>query len=149
MPGTAARVAGAGAADRLYDASFNLSVGQRYIETLLNQMSGNLFEIAAAYNAGPGAITRWMGARASMMDDPLLFIESMPVSETRAYVKRMMTYHWMYRRRMGRDAKSLDDTASGGWPLYRPSATSATPQPITPPSTDLPVSAIVSDAKSS
>lgn len=149
MPGTATHIAGPGAADHLYDASFNLSVGQRFIETLLNQLNGNLFELAAAYNAGPGAITRWMGAKSAMMDDPLLFIESMPVSETRAYVKRMMAYHWMYRRRMGRDAKSLDDTASGGWPVYRPSTVSTSPAPAPTPSADVPVSAIVSNAKSS
>jgi soluble lytic murein transglycosylase-like protein len=149
MPGTANHIAGAGASDHLYDASFNLSVGQRFIETLLNQMNGNLFEIAAAYNAGPGAITRWMGTKAALMDDPLLFVESMPVSETRAYVKRMMTYHWMYRRRMGRDAKSLDDTASGGWPLYRPSTISTTPAVSVPTSTNVPISAIVGDGKPS
>ncbi len=149
MPATASKIAGPGASDRLYDASFSLSVGQRYIETLLNQMNGNLFEIAAAYNAGPGAINRWVGTKSALMADPLLFIESMPVSETRAYVKRMMTYHWMYRRRMGRDAKSLDDTASGGWPLYRPSAISTTPALSAPPSTNVPVSAIVGNAKSS
>jgi soluble lytic murein transglycosylase len=149
MPATANKVAGPGAADHLYDASFNLSVGQRYIETLLDQLSGNLFEVAAAYNAGPGALTRWMGTKSAMMDDPLLFIESMPVSETRAYVKRMMTYHWMYRRRMGRDAKSLDDTAGGGWPLYRPGNVSTTPIPQPAESPSVPVSAITSDAHAS
>jgi soluble lytic murein transglycosylase-like protein len=147
MPGTAVHIAGPGAAERLTDPSYNLTLGQRYIEELLAQLNGNLFELAAAYNAGPGALTRWMGAKSDKMGDPLLFIESMPVPETRAYVKRMMTYHWMYRRRMGRDAKSLDETAQGGWPLYRPADM---PSPVlTPPATSQPtvVNQQISDAR--
>ncbi|HEY1878125.1 MAG TPA: hypothetical protein VGG66_11680, partial [Rhizomicrobium sp.] len=53
-------------------------------------------------------------------DDPLLFVESIPVAETRSYVKRLMLYHWLYRRRFGQDARSLEETASGQWPTYRP-----------------------------
>lgn len=150
MPGTAARLGGAGAPSRLYETSYNLTLGQRYIAELLDQLSGNLFELAAAYNAGPGALTRWMGEKSAMLDDPLLFIESMPVSETRAYVKRMMAYHWMYRRRMGSDAKSLDDTASGGWPLYRPpSAAVPTQAPVVTPAQTPPTGPVVSDARPS
>ena len=40
-------------------------------------------------------------------------MESIPVAETRSYVKRLMLYHWLYRRRFGQDAKSLEETASG------------------------------------
>jgi hypothetical protein len=42
------------------------------------------------------------------------------VAETRSYVKRVLLYHWLYRRRFGQDAKSLDDTARGQWPIYHP-----------------------------
>ena len=45
-------------------------------------------------------------------------MESIPVAETRSYVKRVLLYHWLYRRRFGQDAKSLDETASGQWPVY-------------------------------
>ena len=147
MPGTASHLAGSGAADRLYDASYNLSLGQRYISELLGQLNGNLFELAAAYNAGPGALTRWLGTKGSSLNDPLLFIESMPVPETRAYVKRMMTYHWMYRRRMGNDAKSLDETAVGEWPTYHPPMAAQPAAPRVPIAT--PASTVVSDAKPS
>jgi soluble lytic murein transglycosylase-like protein len=148
MPGTAAKLAGSGASERLYDASYNLALGQRYIEQLLIQLNGNLFRLAAAYNAGPGALTRWNGTKSNTLDDPLLFIESIPVSETRAYVKRMMTYHWMYRRRMGRDAKSLDETAGGDWPIYHPSTTTPIPATVTP-APAMPTNAVVSDARPS
>ncbi len=40
----------------------------------------------------------------------------------------------MYRRRLGQDAKSLDETARGQWPVYRPAtpAAPALPMPAAP-----------------
>lgn len=120
-PGTAADIDGAMPTDKqLEDPSYNLGVGQRYLTELLGQLDGNLIELAAAYNAGPGALTRWLGERGAMMDDPLLFIESLPASQTRAYVKRVLTYYWMYARRTGVTAPTLDETATGHWPKYHP-----------------------------
>ena len=125
MPKTANLVGGKGAANQLYDPSYSLSLGQRYIAELLDQLNGNLLKIGGAYNAGPGAVNRWVTTKAGK-NDPLLFVESIPVAETRNYVKHLMEYHWMYRRRLGQDAKSLDETARGQWPIYRP-ATPAAP----------------------
>jgi len=125
MPATANHVGGQGASDQLYDPSYSLSLGQRYIAELLDHLNGNLLELGGAYNAGPLAVNRWLATKAGK-DDPLLFVESIPVAETRYYVKHLMEYHWMYRRRLGQDAKSLDETAHGQWPIYRP-ATPAAP----------------------
>lgn len=119
MPGTAAHMDGAMPSDKqLEDPSYNLGLGQRYLKELLGQLDGNLVELAAAYNAGPGSLTRWIGTRSAMLDDPLLFIESIPAAQTRNYVKRVLTYYWMYSRRNSEDAPSLDDTATGKWPKY-------------------------------
>ena len=63
-----------------------------------------------------------MGARGAMLDDPLLFVESIPAAETRNYVKRVLTYYWMYSRRSDEDAPSLDETAAGQWPKYHSSS---------------------------
>ena len=103
----------------LYDPGTSLEVGQRYLERLLLRLDGNLLELGGAYNAGPQAVDRWRITKAGG-DDPLLFVESIPVAETRSYVKRLMLYHWLYRRRFGQDASSLQETASGQWPIYRP-----------------------------
>ena len=122
MPATAARL-GVSDPDTLYDPAKALAVGQRYIELLLTQLDGNLLELGGAYNAGPTAMGRWRTTKAGGKaggNDPLLFVESIPVAETRSYVKRLMLYHWLYRRRFGQDAQSLQETASGGWPIYRP-----------------------------
>ncbi|HSS13118.1 MAG TPA: lytic transglycosylase domain-containing protein, partial [Rhizomicrobium sp.] len=118
MPDTARRL-GVSDPDSLYQPGAALAVGQRYIAQLLERLDGNLLELGGAYNAGPSAVSRWRNTKAGG-NDPLLFVESIPVAETRSYVKRVMLYHWLYRRRFGQDAKSLDDTASGQWPVYHP-----------------------------
>jgi len=120
MPDTARRL-GVSDPDTLYQPGAALAVGQRYIAQLLDRLDGNLMELGGAYNAGPGAVNRWRTTKAGR-DDALLFVESIPVAETRSYVKRVLLYHWLYRRRFGQDAKSLDDTARGAWPIYRPGA---------------------------
>ena len=91
---------------------------------------------------GPGLRRAGFSTKAGK-DDPLLFVESIPIAETRSYVRRLMEYQWMYRRRFGQDAKSLDETARGEWPIYRPaiaplppSAASAPSQASTLPATD-------------
>jgi soluble lytic murein transglycosylase-like protein len=130
MPGTAAHLNGASVTiSQLDDPPFNMGLGQRYLEELLDDHNGNIVEIAAAYNAGPGSIDRWLGTKATQHDDPLLFIESIPVQATRTYVKVVLTYYWMYDRRSGRQAVTLDQTAKGGWPVYRSTGTAVQPSP--------------------
>ena len=142
MPATANKVGGAGAADQLYDPSYSLSLGQRYIAQLLDRLDGNLLKLGGAYNAGPLAVDRWVATKAGR-DDPLLFVESIPVAETRSYVRRLMEYHWMYRRRFGQDAKSLDETARGAWPIYRPATPPQPKQPQTAtPAPDAPARSV-------
>jgi soluble lytic murein transglycosylase-like protein len=132
MPGTATHIAGAGAAAQLNDPSYNMTIGQRYVAELLNMYNGNLIELCAAYNAGALKVANWMAAREGKGDDALLFIESMHAPETRLYVKRVLTYHWMYRRRLGLDATALTETAAGDWPIYHPPHQPAPPPPPPP-----------------
>jgi soluble lytic murein transglycosylase-like protein len=133
MPATAAHIAGPGAVSRLTDARYNMTVGQRYVAELLDMYNDNLVELCAAYNAGPLKVSNWMAAREGKEDDALLFIESMRAPETRLYVKRLLTYHWMYRRRLGLDATTLAETASGTWPTYKPPRQTAPPPPPVAP----------------
>lgn len=121
MPATARHVAGGLVSDdALETPSYNLALGQRYVGELLRRVNGNLFQLAAAYNAGPTNLSRWLAARDDTHDDPLLFIESVPSPETRSYIKRFMMYHWLYSRRLDQDSPTLDEAASGGWPVYHP-----------------------------
>jgi len=136
MPATAAHIGGKGASDQLFDPSYNMSLGQRYIAQLLDQYSGNLVELGAAYNAGPTKVSQWVAARDGKEDDALMFIESMRAPETRSYVKRLLTYYWMYHRRNNAYAASLDETARGEWPVYHAPVQSAPPPPPVPTDED-------------
>lgn len=132
MPRTARLLAGRHAPAHLNNPEYSLSLGQRYIARLLDRVNGNLLELGSAYNAGPGAAERWLQTKTGN-DDPLLFVESIPVAETRSYVRRLMEYQWMYRRRFGEKARSLDQTARGKWPTYHPAQAQAqaqTPAPV-------------------
>ena len=123
MPGTAKHVAKAEGKKvdlkTLTDPTVNISLGQKYLAQLLqNEVVGNnLFKLAVAYNAGPGKLARWE-KQVSYADDPLLFIESIPVGETRMFVERVLTNYWIYRLKYDQDTESLDDVAAGDWPVY-------------------------------
>ena len=101
----------------LADPGLNLELGQRYLLLLagLDAVDGDLIRLLASYNAGPSAAARWAeGAHDG--GDPLLFIESIPIDETRAYVRRALTYMWIYAAQLHRPPPGLDALANGAWP---------------------------------
>jgi soluble lytic murein transglycosylase-like protein len=122
MPETASFVMGsARAASMLSDPEYNLYLGQRYVSYLATHeaVGGNLLRLLASYNSGPNGFGKWSGGVRDN-GDPLLFIEAIPVDETRAYVPRVLTYTWIYAARMHLPAPSLDELAAGAWPVYHP-----------------------------
>ncbi len=124
MPATAAFITGDaslrdGGQRRLHDPGLSLELGQRYLLHLSTQenVKGDLIRLLAAYNAGPGNLSRWMPTN-SHREDPFLFIESIPFNETRAYVQRVLAYSWIYASRLGLPAPSLDALAAGSPPRF-------------------------------
>lgn len=123
MPRTASYVAkdrslqkGAGR-NRLYDPSYNLELGQTYVQHLISTSANdNLFDMALAYNGGPGNLRRWK--RDVALDDPLLFIESIPNTESRDFVEKVLTNVWVYYARLGQQPLTRDKVAAGELPLY-------------------------------
>ncbi|MEX1147906.1 MAG: lytic transglycosylase domain-containing protein [Sphingomonadales bacterium] len=115
---------------RLYEPGLNMQLGQRYLDYLLNEKEygGNLFFTASAYNGGPGNLSRWRRQN-HFRDDPLMFVESIPLRETRLYVERVISNLWIYRMRMDQPTPSLDDVARGHWPIYRPQDNQQSGQP--------------------
>ncbi|MCE9508009.1 MAG: lytic transglycosylase domain-containing protein [Alphaproteobacteria bacterium] len=105
--------------DRLQEPAVNIRLGQKYLADMLQEGSvqNNLFKLAVAYNAGPGKLSRWE-REVHYGNDPLLFIESIPVSETRIFVERVLTNYWIYRIKYGQNTDSLENVAAGEWPLY-------------------------------
>jgi len=103
--------------DKLYDPAVNLSIGQDYVNHLIETAAGgDLFDMALAYNGGPGNLRRWK--REVAIDDPLLFIESVPNPESRDFVEKVLTNFWVYSQRLGKNPTSRDRVAAGELPLY-------------------------------
>ncbi len=102
--------------DKLFDPAYNIALGQKYVQHLaaMPQIGNNLILLLAAYNGGPAkAINLASGKNGA---DPLLFLESMPVRETRNYVARVLPHYWAYRARLGKSLSSLKQMAEGRWP---------------------------------
>lgn len=103
----------------LENKEYSLSLGQKYLEYLLKdpRINGDIILTTAAYNAGPGNLQYWM-KKVDYNADPLLFIESIPVDETRNYVSRVISNLWIYRSRLGQPAPSLKELALNMKPKY-------------------------------
>lgn len=120
MPGTASQMAGAPvSAEQLNSPSTNVEFGQRYLEMLRdNSATGGLLpKVMAAYNAGPQPVSRW-NTQVRDGGDPLLFIESLPYYETRAYVNTVMRNYWVYEIQGRGKADALTVMAQGKWPRF-------------------------------
>ncbi len=106
---------------RMENVSYNLSLGQYYLEYLMKLpvVSDNLIYLAVAYNGGPGNLTKWK-RQIKQTTDPLMFIESIPSRETRSFVERIMVNYWVYRSLTGQSFSTMDDIIAGRWPLYVP-----------------------------
>lgn len=100
MPSTARSVAqrlglGPVSIRRLQDPAFNVRVGTAYLGSLLQRWKGDYVLACASYNAGPGAVSRWLRERGSLPLDE--FVEEIPIDQTRNYVKRVLDSFAAYR----------------------------------------------------
>jgi soluble lytic murein transglycosylase-like protein len=100
----------------LEDPAVSFEYGQSYLEELAatGGTNGLLPKVIAAYNAGPNNVARWTAG----MDDPLLFIESIPFVQTRAYVAIVLRNYWIYQRQTGAQTPSLMALVQGRWPAF-------------------------------
>ncbi|WP_342643233.1 lytic transglycosylase domain-containing protein [Rhodoligotrophos ferricapiens] len=84
------------------DPAYNVQLGSALLHELLTTFDGSYAMVIAAYNAGPAPVYRWIkqfGDPRKGEIDMLDWIEMIPYSETRAYVKRVMENVNVYRAR--------------------------------------------------
>ena len=79
----------------LYAPEPNIALGARYLNELSARFQGNLPYIYASYNAGEQTVETWRTRRE--FENPLVFIELIPYSETRSYVKNVMRNEKIYQ----------------------------------------------------
>ncbi|MCT4701871.1 murein transglycosylase [Enterobacteriaceae bacterium H20N1] len=114
MPATAAHtvskfgIAGYSSPNQLLDPDTNINIGTTYLESVYQQFGNNRIFSSAAYNAGPGRVRTWLGNSAGRID-AVAFVESIPFSETRGYVKNVLAYDAYYKHFMGKSDPLLTD----------------------------------------
>ena len=89
MPATARLTAkrwGINLSPGVYDPATNIQLGCAYLKQMYDNF-GHYALATASYNAGPGRIPQWRPAQSIDAD---IWIENIPFTETRTYVKRVM-----------------------------------------------------------
>ncbi len=73
----------------------NLKIGTAYMAWLWDRFEQNLALVPAAYNAGEGAVRRWLEEGSARSLD--VFIEEIPYDETRRYTRRVLQTYGVYQ----------------------------------------------------
>ncbi len=108
MPATAERMAKETGQDyalgRLTsDPAFNVSLGSAYLRVLVDEFGPSVALIASGYNAGPGRPRRWITEFGDPRDpdvDVIDWVETIPFTETRTYVMRVVESLVIYRAKL-------------------------------------------------
>ena len=82
----------------LLDIETNLRLGVGYLKDVLERNRGHQVLATAAYNAGPNRIPGWMPTQPLDAD---VWVETIPYTETRGYVKNVLAYTAVYDYRLG------------------------------------------------
>ncbi len=91
----------------LLDAKQNIVLGSGYLRYLLDRYNDAQVLATAAYNAGPGRVTRWLPERGSLPADQ--WIDTIPFKETRQYVRAVMEYSTVYEWKLGKKTTRLSE----------------------------------------
>ncbi len=103
------------------DPAYNVRLGQYYLKQLLARYNGSVILALAAYNAGPGAVNRWvrhLGLPGPSIPDKVDWIEKIPYEETRNYVQRVLENRSVYQNR-GTDRKIITTLGEKNFEISR------------------------------
>ncbi len=82
--------------DLLTDPPANATIAAALVRKLLDLFGGHAAPVMAAFNAGEDRTGAWWRAGRDLPED--LFVDTMPYSETRTYVREVWVNYEMYRR---------------------------------------------------
>ena len=86
----------------LFNISSNIQLGTIYLKYLGQRFENNRILMAAAYNAGPTNLMRWLN-RAKSREKPMdvdVFIENITFKETRHYVQAVLVFDYIYQNHL-------------------------------------------------
>jgi soluble lytic murein transglycosylase len=85
------------------DPAYNVAKGTAYLRTLIDEFGPSVALVASGYNAGPGRPRRWVGEFGDPRDpgvDAIDWVETIPFTETRTYVMRVVESLVIYRAKL-------------------------------------------------
>lgn len=92
LPSTARHISKTKSKD-LYNVDNNIELGTKYFYSLYNQYN-SVEKALAAYNAGPGNVNKWQATYKAK--NPVLFMDTIPIKETRNYVSSILKFNYFY-----------------------------------------------------
>ncbi len=90
--------------DDLFDPAVAVPLGAIYLRELLDRYDNRLPLALAAYNAGSGAVERWLPSRSM---DAAIWVENIPYNETRNYVQHILEHIVAFAAVRGAEPPSL------------------------------------------
>ena len=104
-----------GGTQTLVQPEANVKFGTAYLRDLLDRFDDNPVLATGSYNAGPGAVERWLKSQPTQ--DPAVWIETLPYYETRDYIPRVLAfstiYDWRRQQPIRRISARMPDLKSG------------------------------------
>ena len=90
----------------LLDPHTNIEFSAWYLSSLLSRMDGRLPLAIASYNGGPHNVRAWIRRYGTHV--PLdAFLERIPFTETKRYVRRVLGYYASYKARRGQQVDAM------------------------------------------
>ncbi|MEY2633011.1 MAG: hypothetical protein RIR00_1665 [Pseudomonadota bacterium] len=89
---------------RVNDTETNVLLGTSYMRMVMDNLDNHPVLASAAYNAGPGRARKW---RAEVPLEGAIYAETIPFSETRDYVKKVMSNAVYYSTQFNNRPDSL------------------------------------------
>ena len=83
---------------RLFEPEYNIQLGSKYLQKLLEKFQGNIALALAGYNAGPNRAAQWQKRSVEGGSKSIdIFIDTIPFTETRKYVGSILRNYAWYR----------------------------------------------------
>ena len=89
---------------KLQKLETNIKIGTFYMKLLIEKFNHPVLA-TAAYNAGPGRVRRWQSEKE--LDVPI-FVENIPITETRNFVMRVFFNTFRYSQILGNSPQIRD-----------------------------------------
>ncbi len=91
----------------LLQPATNIELGTAHLRRILDQVNQNQVLATAAYNAGLYRVRSWLPDKKVPAD---LWVETIPFSETRLYLKRVLSYKVIYQKRLGLEPQRIGES---------------------------------------